>query len=289
MKPVSRIAMMALAASLLVSRAAMGSVLIAEAFDYNTGALAGNNGGTGWASAWTTSFSTATGSIDVTSGSIAFSDYATTGNKVTLDFQTAPAFTSIWALRTVSQGVSSGDMWYSFLYQRQDTAGITTSRTAEVRFNDGVIHFGSQIKAASSQGIKVRYEGSTGSTAAATSIQDGNAYLAISKFENLNNVGPQATFWVLDAAGYDSIKAGGLTEAELNATAVLIATDATSTAEVLTANLDKIELVNATSSYPFTFDLDEIRLGVSLADVIPEPASAGLIAAAFGLLLARRR
>ncbi|MCC6680028.1 MAG: hypothetical protein IT445_03905 [Phycisphaeraceae bacterium] len=280
---------MAVTASLLLGQTALGAVLIGDSFDYNTGALAGNSGGTGWADAWTTAFSTATGSIDVTSGSIAFSDYATTGNKVTLDFQTAPAFTSIWALRTVGQSVGSGDMWYSFLYQRQDTAGITTSRTAEVRFNDGVIHFGSQVKASSSQGIRVRYEGSTGASAAATSIQDGNAYLAISKFENLNNVGSQATFWVLDAAGYDSIKAGGLTEAELNATAVLIATDATSTTEVLTANLDKIELVNATSSYPFTFDLDEIRLGTSLADVIPEPVTAGWLAAGITLLFIRRR
>ncbi|MCC6680029.1 MAG: hypothetical protein IT445_03910 [Phycisphaeraceae bacterium] len=258
--------------TLYVAQVSMATALVEETFDYATGPLAGNNGGTGFDGQWFTDFSTATGTIDVTSGSIAFSDYGTTGNKVSLDFQTAPAFTSIWALRTVNAGISSGDMWYSYLYQRTDESGSTVSRTAEVRLYDGVIHFGTQIKTASSQGIKVRYEGSLGATAASVSIQDGNPYLGIAKFEDLGVNGALASFWVLSETAYDGIKAGGIDESELDGAAVLKATDNTNTIEVLTAMLDQLYLVNATSAYPFSFDIDEFRLGTTLADVVPVAA-----------------
>ena len=41
-------------------------------------------------------------------------------------------------------------------------------------------------------------------------------YLCVAKFENMGSSGTE-TLWTLSAANYDAIKAGGITEAELNA------------------------------------------------------------------------
>ncbi|MCC6681033.1 MAG: PEP-CTERM sorting domain-containing protein [Phycisphaeraceae bacterium] len=265
---------LSLAMFLVISAAAQATPLMEETFDYTVGPLAGNNGGTGFSDAWVSTIPSTTATIDITSGSIAFSDYATTGNKVTLDLVTEPAgpAVAIYSRRTVSVGVPSGDMWVSYLYQRQDAAGDNTSRTARVGFNDGVIHFDTAIKASSSQGIAVRYEGSFGTAAADVSVQDGSAYMAIVKYADLGNIGSLASFWVFSAAGFDSIKGGGIDESELDGAAVLKATDTVSTAEVLTAFLDQLSLVNVSNTYPFKFDIDEIRMSTTLADVVPVAA-----------------
>ncbi|MCC6681032.1 MAG: hypothetical protein IT445_09040 [Phycisphaeraceae bacterium] len=291
MKSVTSI--LSMATILAIGAAAQASLLVEETFDYAAGTLVGNNGGTGFSTAWATTFtSNAVGSIDVTSGSIAFSDYATTGNKVTVDLQnrTNTSSANILAERTVSAGLASGDMWVSYLYQRQDTTGSITSRTARVGFNDGAIHFDTAIKQSSSQGIAVRYDATNGATVADVSVQDGSAYLAIVKYADLGVVNSLASFWVLSAANYDSIKAGGIDESELDGAAVLKATDAVTSAEVLTAAVDLLRIVNVSSDFPFTFDVDEFRLGTSLSDVaaVPEPASAALAVFALSLLTIRR-
>jgi len=284
------------AALFVLTQAVNAAPLISETFDYDPGSLVGHNGGDGWSNAWSVTAypAAATGSIEVTAGSLAFSDYATTGNKLSLSIDTTTAFAAPLASRNVAVSAGSGDLWVSYLYRRTDaTIGTTTSRSADLRFNDGAIHFGSQAKAANSQGIATRYEGSNGANATAATISDGATYLVISKFANLGT-GPDATttatMWALSVAGYDAIKSGGLLESELDGAAVLKATDTGSTAEVLTALTDKIELVIASSAAPYSFDYDEIHVGTSLADVVavPEPASVGLLGLAVAALLCRR-
>lgn len=288
-----------IAAMAIAGQAAHSALLISEVFDYDSGTLAGASGGAGWATPWSVAAypTGATGAIEISDGSLVFSDYPSSGNKLSLSLDTIPGFVGPTATRFVSESITGGDMWVSYLYRRTDASiGTNTSRIADLRFNDGAIHFGSQVKVSGSQGIATRYEGSGGPTAATTSVQDGEVYMVVSKFANLGT-GPDATttatMWALNAAGYDSIKAGGLLESEVDSAAVLKATDTSSSAEVLTALTDKIELVIASSAAPFSFAFDEIRVGTTLASVIaiPEPASVVLLCltAVFSLFGRTRR
>jgi hypothetical protein len=247
--------------------------LIEDAFDYPTGPLAGNGGGTGWAGPWGITTQTAsTASINVVEGSLVFSDYATTGSRVNLSVEAGSGFQGIIGQRFVSQSVSSGDLWASFLYRRTDEDPSLISRTAEVRVDTNPIHFGLKAKGPSSQGIRVRYEGSDGPSAAATSVQDGATYLMIGRFTNLGttDMSGVGTMWALSEADYDSIAFGGVLVEELDEAATLIASDTTSIADAKDLQIgDPIALVNFTSSFPFAFDIDELRYGTSLADVVP--------------------
>jgi hypothetical protein len=278
-----------------------GQPLIEDAFEYAPGALAGNNSGTGWSGPWALTIANAsTYSMDVLSGSLAFGDYPTSGNRANLSVAAGSGFQGIIGSRPAGASVATGDLWASFLYRRTDSEiGVSNaSRTAEVRIDSSPIEFGLKPKGPSSQGIRVRYDGSDGPSAAAISVQDGVTYLMVGRFTNLGttDLSGTGTMWALTEANYDSISAGGVTVAELDNVAVLIATDVTAVSDAKTLDIgDPIALVNFTSSYPFAFDIDELRYGTSLADVvpgnpIPEPAS-GLLAAGAGIgfYLARRR
>jgi hypothetical protein len=253
--------------------AAIAQPLIEDAFDYPAGPLAGNGGGTGWAGPWAITTQTAsTSSINVVEGSLIFSDSATTGNRVNLSVEAGSGFQGIIGQRFVSQSVSAGELWASFLYRRTDEDPSTVSRTAEVRVDTSPIHFGLKAKGPSSQGIRVRYEGSDGLSSAATSVQDGATYLMVGRFTNLGttDMSGVGTMWALSEADYDSIAFGGVSVEELDAAATLIASDTTSVADAKDLQIgDPIALVNFTSSYPFAFDIDELRYGTSLADVVP--------------------
>ncbi len=263
--------------------AAHAAPLVEDLFDYGAGDLQGQDGGTGWFNPWSVTIpSGVSGSIQVTEGSIAFSDYVTSGNKLTLDYLASDGFNAIIADRNVAVGVESGDVYFSYLYQRTDSEDTNISRTAEVRANDGVINFGLKAKGPSSQGVRVRYDGSDSPSAASTSIQDGASYLIVARFTNLgtteNAVG---TLWAVDAAGFDAMKAEGITADELDANALLIATDMPTQPEDLIMG-EAIQLVNATSSAPFTFDLDEFRIGLTLDDVLSLPEAGAVVGDADG-------
>lgn len=278
------------AATLMGLGQVASGALVTESFEYAPGALAGANGGSGWGGAWSVNVPAGvTGSIQVTSGSVQFSDYATAGNKLTLDVTATTAFLTTSAVRPVGVAVNSGELWVSFLYQRADGLTATTSRTAEVRLNDGAINFGSQVKPASSTGIAVRHDGTTGGNFTTPGVNlhdDADPYLVISKFSGLGAVGGTATMWVFNAAAYDGIKAGGLLESELDAAALIKATDTATQAEEITIG-ELLEIVNATSAAPFAFHLDELRIGSTLTAVVPEPAGVLIALAGCGLMLGR--
>ncbi len=269
-------------------------VLIEDSFDYSPGNATGKNGGAGWGGGWLgTIHANHTGSTTIAANSLSFSDYATEGNQLVLSVTAASGFGDSSVRRNIDiddAGVSTGDLWISYLYQRVDDAGANgnSSRTAEFRFNDGSIHFGSSPKASGSQGIVTRYEGSNGATVATANVQDGGVYLVIVKYANLGQTtGNTASMWVLSESAYDGIKAGGILETELDGAAILKAMDASTSAEVLTDG-ESFRIFNATSGAPFIFAVDELRIGTDLESVVPVPEPASISLMALGCVLALR-
>lgn len=274
---------------------ARADLIIAEPFDYTASeALDGKNGGTGFSGAWSTSISAgATGSATVTAGSLGFSNFPTAGNKLSVSLDTIPGGSALAVepKRSVNASAGSGDLWASFLYRRTDTTNVNTSRIAEIRIGPSGTgtspQMGMRAKVSGSQGVAVRYDGSPGSTAATSSIQDGSVYLLIAKFADLDQAsGGAAQMWVLRASDYDGIKAGGITEAELNTAAYLKATDVQAAKKVSVGDL--ITISNSSSAVSFGIDVDELRYGTDLQSVVPEPAAVGGVIGA-GLLLAGRQ
>ncbi|MFV1968535.1 MAG: hypothetical protein ACC628_24190 [Pirellulaceae bacterium] len=294
---------------------AMGELVISEPFAYDVGDLLGQNGGTGWGSAWDVFISSGqTGSATVESGSLAFSDYATSGNRLRMSSSDSADPNSTKYVRpfrtTGAEGVTSGDLWVSFLYQRIDDASQWTGVLQNGWSSDGAqlgirvnnnpgIHFRMRPNKETSAGIYVRY-GDTGVTNAGDGTQtsvDGNTYLFVTQFKDVNTdtIKPQiaATMWMLSEADYDAVKGGGLLND--NYTLKAVAPDFSESAWGLepASDLRLLHLYRRTfanENHAFVEDLDELRFGNTLADVglpavgIPEPST--LLLAVIGCVLA---
>ncbi len=266
-----------LAACLLVPSAiasAQEGMLLSESFTYDVGDLAAMDGGEGFASPWLVTVSDgATGTATVSEGSIAFSDFPVSGNRLSLELTEQDDFDQVDASRDVGVSATSGDLWVSYLYQRKDGGAARRSRAASLSFSDGSVKLSTDAKYTGGDGVAVRYDGKfTGKAAKAesddASLQDGDSYLIVSRFTDLGLKGGTGTSWVLSASAYDDIKDGGITEQELDESAMLQAVDTTNVVDVL-AEGDKLSMMLATSATPFAFDVDEIRVGASAAAVLP--------------------
>lgn len=279
-----------LLASAAVSPAISATTLLYEPFDYTTGALDGASGGSGFqaASNWSVSIpGTATATVDIEANSLAFSDYPTTGNKFTVTVDAVTANSNIIAQRPVGFSVTGGDLWVSLLYQRVD-ASTNGSRTAEVRIDGASPQFGVKPKDSGTRNGTIRYDGSDGSQAGV--LQDGDVRLIIAQFEDVGSEGATARMWDFDTAGYDAVKANGLTIAELG-NPNIVDTLAAGDSRTVTSG-DLMKLFAGTSQAPFSFSLDEIRYGTSLGsaiNIVPEPATLGLVGAGLVAVTGRRR
>lgn len=277
----------------VATQLASAAPLLEETFDYTTGSVDSQNGGTGWGSGWSVTVPAdhAGSAANVTAGSIAFSDYVVAGNKLTVDI-TPTSFDTTDVAREVAIGATSGDLWASFLYRRVDT-GSNGSRGVELRVEPvgDPLQMGMSPKGSSTRGAEIRYDGADGGTDASTDLQNNEPYLFIARFADLGQAtGDGATLWGLSVSDYDAIKSGGITVAELNANASIAATDAQSGSDVLNVG-DVLNLATFTSQ-PITYEIDEIRYSDTLNDAltIPEPGSfATVLVGALALGLRRRR
>lgn len=303
MKIISKANILAITTTSILTAGASAGKLLEEQFsggEYTIGgSISGKTGGTGFGSGWT--ITTAGSSTATVAAGLGFSDFAASGNALTINI----AQTGFGGLITVSRDVGDssapaigGELWASYLYRNNSggTGGddsrmqftepngsnarfLLTSRDDAAELNGGV-------------GVDNSDEGGTSNR----SLQDGSIFLLIAKFTNFG-AGSAATpqngrFWALRPSDYDLIKSGGITEAELDTNFYSRGNDnpVTSPISYSTANLFGISGTIGVASGAYNYTVDELRYGTLLTDVvpIPEPSSLCLLGLG-GALLARQR
>ena len=262
-------AMTAASAVATAASTAPAAVLVSESFDYAAGPIAGQNGGTGFTGAYN-------GAGNVTSPGLTYPNFAASGNK----FTTAVPPDNAGGFRPINPiNTDAGTVFVGFL--------------------------------ASVPGAIPNYGGISFFTAGTPGQTGGSEELFLGKPSGTDSYG----FDVSGVAGDDTVGTGRTTVNASAAPSLLVYrlnfTGAGDTIDVF-VNPAPGEPLPATpngtfaipeDAFPDTFNnirlqsgnqpisFDEYRIGTTYADVtpVPEPASAGLLAAAALGLLARRR
>ena len=234
----------------------VSKLLVYEGFDHGTGGpVAGTNGGVGWASgsSWASN-----GSTSVV-GALSFSDYPVMGNAAKL----TTAYNSLTRDIGITRG-SGSDVWISYLfrddswndYNDEDTVSLSDASGTKFRSAPKLRGSGSAVAVDSGFG-----------SASGTKLANNNVYLIVVKYTKLGagtSGSPQtATMWALSAANYDAIKAGGVTEAELDANRTMTASDSFTGSKSLNIG-DTFKYYNRRSGQGY---IDEIKLATTLQNL----------------------
>lgn len=254
--------------ALASAQQARGALITYDGFNYSPGSLAGQDGGTGWASesAWTGFGSP----VDtVTAGSLTYLDLSTSGNK---------------AYVTTSSGTSGVSRQLSTTYSEANTSTLYLS--FEFNWDAGMRFFGLQLFNGSSSAVEFNKFGGQsnfgiqgGSGAAA--ISTGTTYFAVVEV-------------LFNSSGNDIVNLY-LSPSDLGTQPAVV----TSTRSFATLQFDTVRLSTGYESVSqgatAAASFDEVRIGTSWADVapqIPEPSTIGYLAlgaACMVALLVRKR
>ena len=271
---------------LLWAGAAQAGVIASEAFDYDTGALVGSDGGVGWgsvgqnsSSAWHINQNRADG--QVVTGSLAYSDGVnalfTTGNSLT-GSPTASDVVDIQ--RNLDQNFFLGageSFWFSALMATDNAATrnrLILSEDQSVGDPGFVIGLDDKITVAPAGNSN----GGSGTPLAAAAIN--TTYLVVGQY-TAGSSNASLQVWVNPEIG------GAAPTGALGSDSISI------TGEELTMNDDPLNNVRwrVEGNTAGTASLDEIRIGHTFASVtpIPEPASIGIVSLGALALIRRRR
>ena len=280
---------LACATAILLSNTADATLLSYEGFDYTTGqALDAQNGGLGWnGNAWgaETQYTIVPG--------LSLSDYAVSGNAVQMNDETGTTGTQLLASRQVASTANPTTLWYSYLYRPDATVDSNYNglqlNTSTTNPNLSQLRSANRAWNGATGGVGV----DNGLTFGAEDFTDATTYLVISKFSGLNGASIEGKWWSLRASEYDTIKAGGITEAELDATHY---DDATETV-ALSYTFDPSKYVQlqwvASNAATQSGTFDELRHATQLNDLftvaIPEPSSMTLFGLGIVLVAGLRR
>jgi hypothetical protein len=290
---ITRIAAMTVCALVLVTDSS-ATLYMEDTFDYPTGDISGADGGVGFSGSWSSLQNFfVTGASTVEEGSLVFSNYPTAGNRARMANNSSADIGSpdrqyISLSRNAGVDILSGDLWIAYLYKRIDTNGASDA-WAELR-NNSCFCLGMTAKAGTEffntstngLGIANRYDSTPSTPDESANIQDGNTYLLVGRFTNINTTNParSGTIWALSEADYDAIKGDSITAGELDANHRLMSVDTS------IAALPNRILINHTMRWvngvkfsgagpdhydPMIFDFDELRYGSSLEDVVLLP------------------
>jgi len=199
-------------------------------------------------------------------------------------------------------GTVTGNLYQSFLFTFETNSATGTNsgsfwRVADAQTSGTNSRFATLTEnRASGSAPGIGYDSDTVTTSAGGSLAADTTYLFLSRFSNVGtalSVGTPgvADLWIFTQAGYESWLAAGADEAELSTFALLDASDTATTGTHTFNSADFLQLAATTTGTgggTFIGYYDELRFGTTLADVVPEPTSASLLAAG-GLLLLRRR
>lgn len=249
------LASFALIVVLATSASAPAQLFLYEGFDYDAtktdgASIAGGNGGTGWSGAWTT-----TGPLRYSSTGLTYSNggaLVTTGGAM-IDNITGGG-PNDWADRQMFSVDTDGTYWFSYLVAAPDGASNDVRNWSLFATTGGnqSTGFGSEMGRGADDEIEADIPGGT-ATSATTYTKDGTAALVVGQA-------------LLDSTGDDVVN-------------LWVDIPLTVTEGTIGAPESSILLASPTFGDFFTYynfpgqnelsTLDEIRLGGSLADVIP--------------------
>lgn len=232
---------------------AQAAVLMNEPFAYTVGNLSGQGG-------WTT------GSFgpQVVAGNLSYADYGSSGAAVKLvpDNETVTK-----PLGSVAGGVNGGDIWIGVLYQDQQ---IVPSNLLNTALRVALLNGSTEVATIGRGGnvLKTEYGISPWPSAAFAQGSDTDTHLLLTRLAfGAGNVAVSVWF-------------------DPNLSVPLASPTATNTFPMFSFNTVKLYAFG-NSAYPAVFD--ELRIGTTYLDVVPEPATLMLICCSAFAFLGRRR
>ena len=284
------------ACALGLSGTAVATPFVYEPFNYTVGNGAnGQSGGTGFlaGSSWAYSEAATSTSTGTIAAGLTFSDLPVSGGSLLLSVvsSSSSGFSDTVNLKRRPASVPNGttdELWTRYLFRegvnRPNVDGFVASLTIDDAETFAGYHkFGSW---ALSGNANDRGGVSVNTTVIAASshtnlLTDSNVYMLIAKFTNINaasSVARVGTWWALSVADYDAIKAGGITEAELNAThsqfaTVTVMPTAAQPLNFTTSDLYDFRGIRPAVSNAFeNYYFDELYSGTTLGDLgLPLP------------------
>jgi hypothetical protein len=256
---------------------ASANQLLFEDFNYPTGSLDGQNGGTGWAGSWV-----APAEYNVVSGSLTYPQLAHSGNRAQFD---PSSLAGTNAIRTLSPlGPNGSTFWLSFLLSFD---GTLAQNTADVRLDamNGSIYLGRPLSSQINWGVGDAAQGNANPySESSIPIVSGSPVFVVLRIDL--NSDPKANdtttvYFNPDVATTQGANPGvpGMVFNDLNFSSgnVTLALDGSAFPNPLTTG--------------FRANYDPIRGGTTYADVapavpatVPEPATWSLIAVALAFL-----
>lgn len=269
---------------------AHAAILVHEGFDYTAGTSLGatTNGGTGWGGAWSVTSGSAP-TVDVTqlspltnvgaSGLSVTQSGAATTNSVTRTFSTAYGTgvtigspLTIWlAFEMKGNGSNSNDSYLALL---RNSGTAASDEIIRIGRKSGVS--GGNITLSTAAGT------SPTQTAFGNVAYNTSTYLMVVKLE-LQRSGAGTGTNVYTANLWSFTGSAPTSEGSLGASVANFTTTTLGSG----TGLNALRLVDASSGANSQFD--EIRIGTTFIDVIPEPSAAALSLLGGAILLRRRR
>lgn len=304
------------ACALGLSGTALAAPFVHEPFNYTVGAGAsGQNGGTGFlaGSSWAYSEAATSTSTGTIAAGLTFSDLPVSGGSLLLSVvsSSSSGFSDTVNLKRRPASVPNGttdEFWTRYLFREGVNRPNVDSFMAGLTIDDaetfaGYHKFGSWALSGNTNdrgGLSVNTT-ITAATSHTNLLTDSNVYMLIARYTNINapsGVARVGTWWALSAADYDAIKAGGITEAELNATHSQYATatvmpTAAQPLNFTTSDLFDFRGIRPAVSNAFEYYyFDELYSGTTLGDLglpVPSPGAVVFVAAMAAMSASRRR
>lgn len=260
-----------------------GAALVAyDGFaDYANGALAGNNGGSGWSNAWATN----NGTVNVTANGLSYSAGSITvgGNSQAASIVGASNNGSV-ATRQFTN-ITGSEVWFSLLVQPNGSGGddfIQLYVGTNNNFNNsGAVGDLSSNGNSNSWGARVRAgAGDSGTDVGNTALVDGTTVLLVGHISTGGTSGATGIYDLLQLWVNPTSTTLGAPDASVDGSLDLATTTGIDWFGIRTVNLD------AGDNYIF----DEFRVGTTLESVVvPEPGTISLTLALAGILAFKRR